>query len=85
MKGHINAYIYLGFKHVADKIHCDDNGNDSENTEFQGTLKSLEICAEACRSSSQMFIYGTNKFGNNRCRWVQNKFGPKTDLCGTPF
>ena len=33
-----------------------------------GTKKTLSECAENCRGISSMFIYGTNDFGETKCK-----------------
>ena len=35
---------------------------------YAGSKKTLEECANSCQRSTYMFIYGTNDFGENRCK-----------------
>jgi len=46
---------------IADKVYC-------EGKEVYKDYVSLERCADVCTGISQMFIWGTNDFGNNRCK-----------------
>ena len=55
------SHVLLDFELVQATSEC--VGKES----LQGNLFSAEACADACRGSSQMFVYGTNQFGNNRC------------------
>lgn len=34
---------------------------------WKGRLANVEECANACRYTSSMFVFGTNEFGNSRC------------------
>ena len=33
----------------------------------QGEKETLEACAASCRSSAQLFVYGTREFGTSKC------------------
>ena len=54
--------ILLDYEHLADKQEC-SGGKET----FKGRFKNVGECAAACRGESQLFIYGTNDYGNNRC------------------
>ena len=50
------------WKRVAHEKEC----GGSEKS--MGTKKTLSDCADSCREISSMFIYGTNDFGENKCK-----------------
>ena len=56
-----NYFFLLGFTLVAKQKECD--GAET----FKGYLANIDECATACRGESQLFAYGTNKHGENRC------------------
>ena len=47
---------------VTDEVEC---GGSEKSI---GTVNSLKDCADSCRGISSMFIYGTNDFGENKCK-----------------
>jgi len=51
-----------GFKQIATKSECDFAET------FKGYLPSAEKCAAACKGKAEMFIYGTNRNGEIRCK-----------------
>ena len=67
-----NILFYLDFTVLKNAVEC----KGSER--FKGELVSAEACATACRGTSQLFIYGTNEFGEKRC---DSKAGIQTCDC----
>ena len=47
---------------IADKTEC--GGSEIS----KGTKKTLSDCAKTCQGLSSMFIYGTNDFGEDKCK-----------------
>ena len=64
------SFLPLDWIKVADKKEC---GGSEKGT---GTKKTLAECAKSCREISSMFIYGTNDFGNSRCKTNDNEDCP---------
>ena len=52
--------LELIYKQVAVKSSC-------EQSTSKGRFADMEGCGKACEGTSEMFIYGTNLYGNNRC------------------
>ena len=50
------------WRKVTDEVEC----GGSEKS--MGTVNTLLDCADACREISSMFIYGTNDFGEIKCK-----------------
>ena len=48
---------------VAGKAICLDSGQIIQKPDTED----VEGCAHACKDETQMFIYGTNQYGNNKC------------------
>ena len=46
---------------MALKAECDGS------EEFKGYLTTLDACARSCRGETQMFIFGTDTYGDSRC------------------
>jgi len=53
------------FNQVAAKVECDGGSSDSTD---KGYVAGSEACAKVCVGTSEVFIYGTNKYGTNRCK-----------------
>ena len=52
---HNNIVYLLDFKLVAEKQECTGGAGDEE---YQGYLKTIQLCQDACKRISSMFIYG---------------------------
>ena len=50
------------WKKVNDEVECRGSEKD------MGTTNTLIDCANSCREISSMFIYGTNEFGETKCK-----------------
>jgi len=51
----------LYYKQVALKAECEGDYT------YKGYVADLEACGQACIGEGEMFVYGTNLYGNNRC------------------
>lgn len=63
--GNSNGNIFLDFMLVQKASAC--LAKDSLDQIWKGQVTSPEACANACRGTSQMFLYGTNEFGGTGC------------------
>ena len=54
------SHFSVSITHVADKAQCKGGGKE------YGFVK-LETCARLCVHLSEMFAFGTTKFGSNKC------------------
>ena len=61
-------YIYIYCKNWFVEWSLVGERQECADTElFKGGMDSVGECAEACKGVAQMFIFGTNDFGNARC------------------
>ena len=61
-QNYINWSFLPDFKLVAKQAKC--NGAEKN----MGYVENVYQCSLACQETSEMFIYGTNKHGESRCR-----------------
>ena len=48
-------------------LHKEKSECGGKKEEYIGQMFSAEACADGCRGKSQLFVFGTNKFGKSQC------------------